>query len=59
MRTLNFSILVDYLNFNKFPTSKFTGMLGTGKNELGNSDFRAFWNAALVLPLGMVEVGTG
>ena len=47
MRTLNVSILFVYLNFNKFPTSEFTGTLETRKNELGNSGFRAFWNAAL------------
>ena len=49
MRTLNFSILFVYLNFNKFPTSEFNGTLGTRKNELGNDDFRAVWNAALML----------
>jgi len=49
MRTLNFSILfvlIVYLNFNKFPTSDFTGTLRTRKNELENDDFRAVWNAA-------------
>ena len=34
------------MNF-RVPTSEFTGTLGTRKNELGNFDFWAFWNAAL------------